>query len=187
MMDLLSNADLQHEGLHTAIGIHLSVDGAGFAPARRRHGRERGWQSAQAPAVWAGSGSSMESSPTPKSRPVVEPEPQLEQPAEAGSAAALFRAAARGDVSAVRRVLAEHGGRYAGAVDESCDGQGTTALMVSVMLGRHEVARELLRAGADPDAQDGTAWCRTEPRWLPDRTPTPPMELGLSCWLPDPH
>lgn len=73
----------------------------------------------------------------------------------------LYEAAEAGDVAAVRRALAD-----GAAVDGRGPG-GRTPLFVAVTGDHVEVARELVAAGADPDALD-------------DRHDTPFLETGVS-------
>jgi uncharacterized protein len=59
----------------------------------------------------------------------------------------LIRAAERGDVAAVRRLLAD------GASVRARDAQGRTALLAATYANRVDAARVLVDAGADVDAK----------------------------------
>lgn len=61
---------------------------------------------------------------------------------------ALCDAAAEGDLRRVRQMLQD------GASPDSCDEEGTTALMASAFAAQTRVVQALLAAGADPDLQD---------------------------------
>ena len=64
--------------------------------------------------------------------------------------AALREAAQRGDVAAIRRLLAEK-------LDvDARDAGGRTALMFAVLQGRRQAVETLLAAGADPNAADAS-------------------------------
>lgn len=68
----------------------------------------------------------------------------------ANPAAALRDAARRGDVSMLRRLLAEQ-------LDvDARDANGRTALMLAVIQGHQEAVTTLLAAGADPNATDAS-------------------------------
>lgn len=60
----------------------------------------------------------------------------------------LCDAAAEGDLRRVRQML------QAGVSPDSCDEEGTTALMASAFAAQTGVVRALLAAGADPNMQD---------------------------------
>lgn len=60
----------------------------------------------------------------------------------------LMAAVAKGDLIEIERVI------IAGAKLETRDDNGRTPLLVAAHLGHHEVARALLKAGADPNALD---------------------------------
>jgi hypothetical protein len=68
----------------------------------------------------------------------------------ADPAAALREAARRGDVSALRRLLAEK------INIDARDASGRTALMLAVLQGQKQVVNTLLAAGADPNAADAS-------------------------------
>jgi hypothetical protein len=68
----------------------------------------------------------------------------------ADPAAALREAARRGDVSTLRRLLAEK------LNIDARDASGRTALMLAVLQGQKEVVSTLLAAGADPNAADAS-------------------------------
>jgi len=67
-------------------------------------------------------------------------------PAELAAHAGLHAAAARGDVAAVRDLLAR------GARPDARDGHGRTPLHVAAFARQHAAMRALAAAGADPDA-----------------------------------
>jgi hypothetical protein len=68
----------------------------------------------------------------------------------ADPAAALREAARRGDVSTLRRLLAEK------LNIDARDASGRTALMLAVLQGQKQVVNTLLAAGADPNAADAS-------------------------------
>lgn len=67
-------------------------------------------------------------------------------PDEIDTYTGLLAAAANGDVDALRIRLSD------GADPDVRDGYGRTPLHIAAYAGRHEIMRELVRAGADPNA-----------------------------------
>ncbi|MFN0163480.1 MAG: ankyrin repeat domain-containing protein [Burkholderiales bacterium] len=87
----------------------------------------------------------------------------------------LFEAAAKGDAKRLRALLAA-GGKVADR-----DGYRRTPLHVAAYFGRHDVMRELVAAGADPNALENDRYDIVTIAAVADDLPTLKVALAIGC------
>lgn len=106
------------------------------------------------------------------------PEAGAQVPPSSGEVAAyrgLFEAAARGDATRVRTLLA------AGGKVSDRDGYRRTPLHVAAYFGRHDVMRELVAAGADPNALENDRYDIVTIAAAANDLPTLKVALAIGC------